>query len=84
MIHAEVGNRVARLCPPSRQHRRGALDQVRELGIADLASFEAQRDRVRRKTRVPIDPVRKIHDQEPTSSTTAIAVSPAAHPVKRP
>ena len=78
--------------PDAARHQadRDLIDPACQRGIADVAAFEMQCRLVRRVPGVLCDPLRQVHaalsavQASVTSSTTAIAVSPAAQPVNRP
>jgi hypothetical protein len=71
--------------PPNSAGDRHAASSNR--GVGQVISGEPDRELVRRERRRPLNPTRQVHGStylSPTSMTTAIAASPAAHPVNRP
>src|SRR6185369_8154936 len=80
---------LTRLDAVRREGRGHLADPARQRAVADVPALEAQRRLGRRAAGLLFDPLRQVQDglsgqASVTSSTSAIAVSPAAQPVNRP
>ena len=61
MVESQKGDRIASSNTQLRENRRSALYALGEVRVAEVVTGEANRRPVRRKRRVPFNPVRKVH-----------------------
>ena len=87
MVAPKVSHPIATLHAKRRKPAAGVLNTFGKRSIAQVVPGKPDCELVRRERRRSLNPTRQVHAStylSPTSMTTAIAVSPAAHPVKRP
>src|ERR1700690_2203509 len=87
VVAPKIGYQVATPHAKRRQPAAGAPNAFGKRRVIQVVSGEPDCQLVRRERRRPLNPMRQVHASTylpPTSMTTAIAVSPAAHPVNRP